>query len=90
MNFWGFDCDFIDRLEERFPAFFRHVLPTNTERAEFSLPIEIADMIDKGECSVKVIETKDRWHGVTSRADHKGVVEAFCQLLERGEYPKEF
>ncbi len=90
MNFWGFDSDFIDRLEERFPAFLKAEIADNPERAEFSLPIEVADMIENGECSVKVLETYDRWHGVTSRADHAAVVEAFRQLLDKGIYPNNF
>lgn len=90
MNFWGFDHGFIDRLEERFPSFLENTLKADEERGEFSLPIEVADMINKGECSVKVLETHDRWHGVTSRADHDAVVKAFAELLANNAYPRNF
>ncbi|MBQ9733273.1 MAG: nucleotidyltransferase [Clostridia bacterium] len=90
MNFWGFDKSFIDSLSERFPDFLKHDLPQNPERAEFSLPIEVADMIEKNECSVKVLETHDRWHGVTCREDHGIVVKAFANLLKEKAYPEKF
>ena len=90
MNFWGFDRGFIDKLEECFPIFLENDLKADEEHGEFSLPIEVADMINKGECSVKVLETHDHWHGVTSRADHDAVVKAFAELISNNAYPSDF
>ena len=48
------------------------------------------DMIENEECSVKVLETHDRWHGVTCREDHDIVVKAFAKLVNEKAYPDNF
>ena len=44
-------------------------------------------MIAQGECRVRVLETGDRWFGVTYREDKDAVVRAIAQKVALGEYP---
>lgn len=90
MNFWGFDLKFCDKLETLFAEFFDLELSNEPLSAEFSLPTLIESLLSKGECSVKVIETTDKWHGVTSRADRAEVSKALSDLIESGKYPADF
>ena len=90
MNFWGFDKSFIEECENRFKGFLDDALVTDPMKGEFYLPKVVASLISEHTASVKVIETKDLWYGVTHKEDHASVVEAFSKMIENGEYPKEF
>jgi hypothetical protein len=46
-------------------------------------------MIDEGKASVKVLNTKSPWFGVTYKEDKPIVVEKIKSLIEEGEYPQE-
>ena len=90
MNFWGFDSSFIKECDERFGSFLDEALATDPLKGEFYLPKVVASLISEGAASVKVMESRDRWYGVTHREDHDSVTEAFSNMIESGEYPKGF
>ena len=90
MNFWGFDSSFIRECEARFDSFLGEALATDPLKGEFYLPKVVASLIAEGAASVKVMESRDRWYGVTHREDHDSVAEAFSNMIESGEYPKDF
>ena len=77
MNFWGFDKSFIEECENRLKEFLDDALVTDPMKGEFYLPKVVASLISEHTASVKVIETKDLWYGVTHKEDHASVVEAF-------------
>lgn len=58
-------------------------------KAEYLLPIYIGELLRKGKVSVKVLETPDKWFGVTYKEDKKAVVEGFRKLIEKGVYKEE-
>ena len=64
MNFWGLTPAFIDELEEDFIKFLGNVKEGDL-KAEYLLPTIIDDMIKGGKASVKLLETNDKWFGVT-------------------------
>lgn len=90
MNFWGFDLSFIEECEKRFLAFLDDALVTDPMKGEFALPKVVADLISEGVATVQVMESHDRWYGVTNRDDHAPTFEAFTQMIKNGEYPKNF
>ena len=90
MNFWGFDQSFISECEKRFPEFLDGALATDPVKGEFYLPKVVASLIAENKASVKVIETHDRWHGVTHREDHPAIVAAFAEMIKNGIYPEAF
>ena len=65
-------------------------LETNPEKCEFYIPTVISDMLGEGIASVKVLESKDKWYGVTYKEDKPKVVEAFRRLTASGAYPENF
>ena len=87
MNMWGFQPDFLDYVEERFPHFLKNVMPTDPMKCEFLLPTTVGHMVEAGRCSVKVLTSPDNWYGVTYAADKPKVVEALKALTESGRYP---
>ena len=84
MNMWGFPASFIDTLEQGFGDFLKNL--TDASTGEYLLPIIIGDMLAKKEASVKVLETPDKWFGVTYRKDSESVVSGFRDLIARGVY----
>lgn len=85
MNMWGLTPEFIDTLEEGFKEFFAKV-GDNELKAEYLLPIYIDELLSQGRVSVKVLDTKDKWFGVTYKEDKDAVVASFKKLIETGVY----
>lgn len=92
MNMWGFpakqgsDPAFMEVLEKEFKTFFEQTVPANPQKAEYLLPTLIGGMLREGRCTVKVLETKDKWFGVTYKEDKEAVVESFKKLIKNGVY----
>ena len=86
MNMWGLTPEFIDRLEAGFKGFLGG-LKEGDVKSEYLLPTVIDGMIQSGEASVKVLETHDKWFGVTYAEDKDVVVNALRALHESGGYP---
>ncbi len=89
MNMWGLSPEFTDTLEKGFREFFEEKVPANPEKAEYLLPIYIGELLQKGEVSVEVLETKDAWFGVTYKEDKESVTDSFRELIAKGVYDSE-
>ena len=85
MNMWGMTPDFLDYLEEGFVKFLKE-LPEGEIKKEYLLPTIIGDMLAGGEVQVKMLESRDRWFGVTYKEDKEDVVKAFRELIAAGVY----
>ncbi|WP_278909100.1 sugar phosphate nucleotidyltransferase [Faecalicoccus pleomorphus] len=92
MNFWGFpakegqDPAFLDVLEKHFMTFFEEDVVSNPLKAEYLLPTLIGSLLRENKCTVKVLETHDKWFGVTYKEDKPEVVKSFKKLIEEGVY----
>lgn len=86
MNMWGLTPAFLSELERGFPQFLS-TLPEDDISSEYLLPTIIDQMIRENRACVHVLETKDRWFGVTYREDKKSVTEAIGELIRQGVYP---
>ena len=87
MNLWGFTPSFLDTIEASFPAFLDKVLTGNTAKAEFFLPGTVSLMLAANTATVRVLESPDKWYGVTYAADKPVVVEALKSMAQQGLYP---
>ncbi|SFR73283.1 nucleotidyltransferase family protein [Anaeromicropila populeti] len=87
MNMWGLTPDFLNELESRFRRFLDNVKEGDL-KAEFLLPAIIDDMIKEGKAEVSVLNTGDKWFGVTYKEDKEVVVESFKRLVSEGVYPE--
>ena len=47
----------------------------------------IDELIQKGEATGDVLESRDTWFGVTYQEDKASVTEAFAELVKKGVYP---
>ncbi len=87
MNMWGLPASFMRVLEEEFPVFLSG-LKEGDVKAEFLLPEIINQKVREGKVTVKVLETPDKWFGVTYREDKQNVVDSLKELIAQGAYPE--
>ena len=85
MNMWGLTPEFLPMLEAGFTDFLSN-LEGRELKGEYLLPIFIDELLQQGKVSVKVLETKDKWFGVTYQEDKPVVVESFAKLIADGVY----
>lgn len=86
MNMWGCPPEFIDRLNEQFEKFLSENIDNIT--AEFLLPAGIDKLVKSGEADCKLLESNDKWFGVTYIDDKPSVKAAIAKLIEDGAYPE--
>lgn len=86
MNMWGFPPGFIEELERGFPEFLNNRKPGDI-KSEYLLPKVIDKLIKDEKTRVTVLETRDKWFGVTYKEDKQTVVNAVRGLIAAGEYP---
>ena len=87
MNMWGYTPAMLDELDARFPAFLEKALVENPAKAEFFLPLAVEQLLREEKATVKVLESPDKWYGVTYAADKPQVVAALKEMTEKGLYP---
>ncbi len=86
MNMWGLTPEFIQMLEEGFEKFFENMNEKNILKAEYLLPMYIDELLQNGKVSVKVLESHDKWFGVTYKEDKEYVKKSFEKLIKDGVY----
>ena len=91
MNMWGLTPEFVGLLEEGFVEFFENIKGDEAKelKGEYLLPIYIDELLKKGTVSVRLLETQDKWFGVTYKEDKPVVVESFAKLIADGVYQKD-
>ena len=88
MNMWAGYPDLLHYIDKEF-ARFLDTLGENPEKKEYLLPNIVAELLEKNLASVKVLNTSDRWIGITSKEDIEPAQEKFHLMIEDGTYPKE-
>ena len=56
-------------------------------KAEYFLPSIPDTLIKEGRATVKVLESGDRWYGVTYKEDRENVVASLQSMKDKGLYP---
>lgn len=87
MNMWGLTPEFLDILETGFEQFLEK-LEDNNQKKEYLLPTIIGGLLKEGRIQVKVLQSTDRWFGVTYKEDKEDVVKEIKKLIESGSYSK--
>lgn len=88
MNCWCFPAEILGEIEKYFIDFLKNEVPENPLKSEFFLPFLVRDMLKEEKCTVDVIETPDKWFGVTYKEDKPDVVASISALVEEGKYPE--
>lgn len=88
MNCWGFTPGFLKVLEEKFPAFLDKGLKENPMKCEYFLPSVVEELLQEKKATVEVMESEEKWYGVTYKEDKKAVMDAIAAMKEQGTYPE--
>ncbi|MBQ6934780.1 MAG: NTP transferase domain-containing protein [Clostridia bacterium] len=87
MNVWGLTPNMIDYMKAGFAQFLTNMDKTNL-KAEYYLPFAVDNAVQEGKGEVTVLESTDKWYGVTYAEDKQGVMDALKTMFEEGKYPK--
>lgn len=85
MNMWAGYPEFLDFLAEDFKDFLTNVEEGDL-KSEYLLPNIVDKLLKEERANVKVLETQDRWFGVTYKEDKETVQKAFRELIADGVY----
>ena len=88
MNLWGFNKSYLEEAEARFPAFLTETAKVNPMKGEFYLPTVVSQLLGEKKARVRVLESHDKWYGVTYKEDKPTVVEAMARMRKEGLYPE--
>ena len=87
MNMWGFTASYLEEVDARFADFLDNQAVKNPMKAEFFLPYVVECLLKENKATVKVMESPDKWYGVTYAADKPVVVAALKEKTAQGLYP---
>ena len=76
----------MDTLAEKFEEFLCE--NDQSETAESLLPIMIDGLLKNGEAECTLLESRDRWFGVTYKEDKQAVADSIAELIREGVYPE--
>ena len=85
MNMWGPPASFVQELEKGFPVFLDN-LKEGDIKSEYLLPKIIDNLVQNKKARVTVLDTPDKWFGVTYREDKQAVADAIRGLIQSGVY----
>lgn len=85
MNFFGFTNKIFAKLEKGFYEFFENN-KNDLMNCEYLMPDIVFDEIKDGK-KVNILESDDKWLGVTYREDKKNVVSEIKKLIDEEKYP---
>jgi UTP-glucose-1-phosphate uridylyltransferase len=84
MNMWGLQPNIFKNIRKDFVAFLEGM--TNPLKDEFYIPYVIDNAIKYDGAEVEVLETGEKWYGVTYKEDKDLVVAAMKEKIEGGCY----
>lgn len=88
MNMWGFSRSIIDEIEKGFASFLEEGLKTNPLKCEYFLPSVVSDLLNEDKATVKVLNSEDKWYGITYKEDKPVIVKAVQDMKDQGIYPQ--
>lgn len=89
MNLWAFGHGMLDEIRARFESFLRTRAAEDPLKAEFYLPSVPDALIRENRARVRVLETPERWYGVTYREDLAAVQAACAPCANPGSTRKD-
>lgn len=87
MNMWGFTASIMEELKRRFALFMNEEVRKNPEKAEYFLPSVVDQLLSAKKATAKVLNSEDKWYGVTYKEDKEGVENAISEMKANGMYP---
>jgi len=84
---WGFTSTLINETAKMLKEYITEAIKENPLKCEFFLPYVVDKIIKNNKGTVKVLETHEKWYGVTYSEDKGKVIEAISKMILEGKYP---
>lgn len=84
MNMWGLGPEIFPVLEAGFVDFLAGL--SDPTKGEYLIPTIMDELILQEKANVTVLESSDRWFGVTYKEDKPAVIRSFRELIAAGVY----
>ena len=88
MNYWGFMPSIFPEMRAYFERFLRGE-GGRALKSECLLPVMVDDLMREGRLQVSVLNSGDKWFGMTYQEDKPLVADALRKLHEAGVYPED-
>lgn len=88
MNFFGFKPSLFKYLEDEMIEFFNNH-KDDLDKCEFLIPTSVYKRIEENKIKVKVLDTNEKWYGITYKEDKEDLVNAINNMIKEGKYPKD-
>jgi len=85
MNMWGFMPSIFEFLDDRLELFLQE--NSGSLKSEFLLPDVIDYLIHSENMEVQVLESGEKWFGITYQEDLMPVKQKLANLVNEGVYP---
>jgi len=86
MNFWGFTPSFLRYLSIGFKEFIAE--NASDSKSEFFIPTMVNNLVKSKRASVKILNCREQWFGITYRQDRETVVGKIRELVDKKIYPE--
>ena len=86
MNMWAAYPEFLDKLESGFAEFLKDESGDPLKK-EYLIPIIVDGLLKQNKATVKVLETQDKWIGITYKEDTELAQAGFREMIRSGKYP---
>ena len=87
LNLWGFHPSLFAALEGLLAEFLRQ--HSGEPTAELYIPTVVDTLLKRGRCRTVVLDTDERWFGMTYKEDRALVVSRIADLIRAGGYPRD-
>ncbi len=84
MNLWGFQKEILDIYEAEFVKFLEKNI--DNPKSEFFITSAVDVLINKMNRNLRVLETDEKWYGITYKEDLPEIQEAIKKYTEAGIY----
>ena len=88
MNLWAFRHGILEEMKKQFVSFLNGRAKENPLKAEYYLPSVPDTLIREGRAQVQVLDTCERWYGITYQQDLPAVQQALAAKRAAGDYPE--
>ena len=88
MNMWAFNTNIFEALEDQFKTFLDTEAIKDPRKSEYFIPSVVSSLLANNKIKVKVMESKDKWYGVTYQEDKYIVRAAIEDMIKEGIYNK--
>ena len=86
MNMWAFNTNIFEALEDQFKTFLDIEAIKDPKKSEYFIPSVVSSLLANNKIKVKVMESKDKWYGVTYQEDKYIVRAAIENMIKEGIY----